>query len=55
MKKAERLFLLLALILAIAGISIACRPLVQRAETEHKVEMATVSFYEYLTEEEAAE
>lgn len=52
MKKAERLFLLLALILAIAGISIACRPLVQRAKTERKVEKATVSFYEYLAEEE---
>lgn len=52
MKKAERLFLLLALILAIAGISIACRPLVQRAETEHEVEKAIVSFYEYLAEEE---
>ena len=41
MKKAERLLLLLALRLAIAGISITCRPLVQRAETEHKVEKAT--------------
>lgn len=44
--------MLLALILAIAGISIACRPLVQRAKTERKVEKATVSFYEYLAEEE---